>query len=1137
MDAQVHNIHNELVTRLKAAQRKEFRAAVLRGLTLTFAVALVCILLASALEAILRMPVLPRSIVACAVLGLTVTVAVGKVLIPLLRYLGVLKGEKDEDFARRIGLRFPLVRDHLANLLQLYRERRDPRFYSLPLIDAAFDQSRSEMEGIDFSSAIDYSGVRRGSKLLLVAGVTALLLFGLFPGSFVSSSYRMLHFGTSFAAELPFHFIVDPGNKEVVKGESVPVVIRVVGQSRKQVLLLTRPAGQAKFEEQVLQPGPDGAFRSAFPSLKLSTTYAAQSGDIRSDDYTITVVERPVVKSLRVALAFPGYAGLPRKELDENVGDVTALKGTRASFRIEAGKALGDARLVFNDSTQKILHVSGPTATGEVTLMQDHTYHILLRDEEGRTNTDPIEYTIKMVPDAYPTAAILVPGANVDIAENGQVNLLIRITDDYGFSSLRLAHRLMQSRYEKAQEQYTFSPIPIPPDVRTEGNVAYLWSLGELHLAPEDVVSYYAEVFDNDRISGPKAGKSETYTLRLPSLEEVFADADKAHDVSLENVQEALKESQEAHRELEELQQELRKEQQKMTWQQQKKAEELASKYEQVQKKMDEVNKTVEQMVKDLQKNQVLSPETLEKYQELQRLMEELNTPEFAEAMKKLQQSMQQISPDALKQALQQFNFSEENFRKSIERTMNLLKRIQIEQKVDEMVKRAEELAKRQEELQKQTEQTNPSDKARADELSREQKELQQQLEQLEKALADLEQKMQEFPKEMPLAEMENTRKDLEDSQLQEQMDQIAGELQKQQLQQASQGQRQAMKSMGKMMQNLKQMKEAMQQNQQQQIVNEMRRAFQDLLELSKRQESLKNATAGLEPNSAGFRENAGEQMDVMSDLGKVTAGLSSLSQRTFGITPEMGKAIGDAMRQMDQSIQSLTQRNGNAASQQQGGAMASLNEAANMVQSAMNAMMQPGGQGMGMAGFMQRMQQLSGAQQGINQGTRNLGGMSPQQAAELGRLAAEQGMVRKSLEQLAREAAGAGELSKMLGDLNRVAQDMREVQTDLAQGNVNPETIKKQDRILSRLLDSQRSTRERDFEKRRKAETGKDILRAGPSSLDLTTQEGKTRLQRDLLKAMDEGYAKDYQELIRKYFEALEKSGVEGSESEPARP
>jgi hypothetical protein len=151
------------------------------------------------------------------------------------------------------------------------------------------------------------------------------------------------------------------------------------------------------------------------------------------------------------------------------------------------------------------------------------------------------------------------------------------------------------------------------------------------------------------------------------------------------------------------------------------------------------------------------------------------------------------------------------------------------------------------------------------------------------------------------------------------------------------------------------------------------------------------------------------------------------------------------------------------------------------------------------------------------------IGGMTPEQAASIARLAAEQGIVRKSLEQLAKEAAASGDLSKMLGDLNRAVQEMREVQTDLAGGTVNPETLQKQDRILSRLLDAQRSARERDFEKQRKATAGQSIRRASPLAIDLTTQEGRNRLRRDLQKALEEGYARDYEDVIKRYFDVLE--------------
>jgi hypothetical protein len=111
-----------------------------------------------------------------------------------------------------------------------------------------------------------------------------------------------------------------------------------------------------------------------------------------------------------------------------------------------------------------------------------------------------------------------------------------------------------------------------------------------------------------------------------------------------------------------------------------------------------------------------------------------------------------------------------------------------------------------------------------------------------------------------------------------------------------------------------------------------------------------------------------------------------------------------------------------------------------------------------------------------------------------------------------------------MLGDLNTLAREMQEVQTDLARGSVTNETMRKQERILSRLLDSQRSARERDFEQQRRAETGRSTARSLPPQSDPSSLEGTSRLRRDLLRALEEGYAPDYQELIRKYYEALER-------------
>jgi hypothetical protein len=58
--------------------------------------------------------------------------------------------------------------------------------------------------------------------------------------------------------------------------------------------------------------------------------------------------------------------------------------------------------------------------------------------------------------------------------------------------------------------------------------------------------------------------------------------------------------------------------------------------------------------------------------------------------------------------------------------------------------------------------------------------------------------------------------------------------------------------------------------------------------------------------------------------------------------------------------------------------------------------------------------------------------------------------------------------------------------------------------------------------------------VRPSPGAIDLTSQEGRNRLRRDLQKALEEGYTRDYDELIKRYFEVLEQ--YEAGSGQPPR-
>lgn len=1059
------------------------------------------------------------------------------VIRPLVRRFRVFhtRGLSADETAMLVGRHFPDVGDHLRNLMQLGRSGTSTTLYSDELLGASLREFSERSRSMDFTSVVTSERIKRTS-LVGIAVAAGFLLLILFPGSEISgAAYRLAHFQTEFMPPLPFRFSVAPGNVRVIKNESVSITIRALPNTYTalaatlptEITLVLVREGVSAPEQLVLKSDAQGVFRYVSNSLKQSFTYAAESGEVKSETYSVQVTDRPFIRSFAMRIAPPRYARLPEMRLDDNTGDGASLAGSLVQWDVHPSKEIAHAAVVFDGGKRLPLVSHNGVLHASMTLSSTVGYAFELADDQAVTNENPIRYMLTAVSDAMPEIAIVAPGKNLDIVERVNIPLQIRIADDYGFSALRLQYRLVHSKYEKPQDSFSTITIPLPSQSDKEQLVAYLWDVSPLSLVPEDVIEYHAEVTDNDAVTGPKTVKSDSYLLRLPSMEEVFADAEKEQTGAVKTLDESLKQAEALKKELDELDLDVKKNQ-ASDWQKQKKADELIKQYSDIQKKAESMSKQMEAMTQELQKNNLLSPETLKKYAELQKLMQQLNSPEFLEALKKMQEAMKAANPEQLRQAMQNVKFSEESFRNSIERTMNLLKRIQVEQKTDELVKRAQELEKNQEDIRNKTSELQPSDRENAQTLARKQDDLSNDLADIQKEIEKLKAQMQELGKQMPMEKMKKADAAAHDSSMQQSMQQSSQQLKSGQKSQAMKSQMQAGKSMQQMSQSLTEMQEQLLANQMAEAMNGLRKAMEDMLVVSQKQEQLKNQSQKLDYNSPQFRENADHQMNLQSDLSSIANSLAELSQQSFVVTPEMGKALGKAMGQMNMAMNGLEQRSSQQASGAQGDAMASLNQGATIVQNAMKQLQQGGGSAGG--SLLQQLQRMSAQQQGINAQTQQLGqggqeqpgGLSQQQLERMGRLAAEQQAVQKSMEQLNREAQTSPEKNKILGDLKKIADEMKEVVQSLEQHSADTQTQQKQDRILSRMLNAQRSLRERDYEEQRKATTGRTVTLKSPS--ELKKQSEPEGLKRDLQRASESGYSKEYLELIRRYYETIEK-------------
>jgi len=143
---------------------------------------------------------------------------------------------------------------------------------------------------------------------------------------------------------------------------------------------------------------------------------------------------------------------------------------------------------------------------------------------------------------------------------------------------------------------------------------------------------------------------------------------------------------------------------------------------------------------------------------------------------------------------------------------------------------------------------------------------------------------------------------------------------------------------------------------------------------------------------------------------------------------------------------------------------------------------------------------------------------LSPEGQQRMRSLAAEQRAIQESLDQM-REEHGD---ENALGRLGKISEDMEEVVKDLQALKIDRRTIDRQEQILTRMLDAQKSVREREYSKERKREVGKAYARKSPGENMDTEDERAKKLQADLMKALKEGYNPDYEKLIEEYFKTL---------------
>jgi hypothetical protein len=303
-----------------------------------------------------------------------------------------------------------------------------------------------------------------------------------------------------------------------------------------------------------------------------------------------------------------------------------------------------------------------------------------------------------------------------------------------------------------------------------------------------------------------------------------------------------------------------------------------------------------------------------------------------------------------------------------------------------------------------------------------------------------------------------------------------------------------------------------------------MDEAIADLLEIADSQEDL------LEDQQS----QAGQRATTQQGLEETTEGaanrIGELGKKTLFITPEVMQALGRALANQKNAVGRFSMEDmiGGLVSSKE--ATIALNQAATALLKGRDAM----NQAKSSTGFqeaMQQMQSLAGDQEQLNgqslsmlpgnQGSQGQAGrLTPDQSGALGRMAAEQEAIRQGLQEAMKKLGENGGGS--MGQLGQTAEDMKKVAEDLRGGRLNQETVERQQRILSRLLDAPRSVEKRDYSRRRISRPGVDVVRSSPGALSPDLLKSKPSLAALLARGGRDPVSPRYRALVDQYFQAI---------------
>jgi hypothetical protein len=1126
------NNYTLLLQKLRDFKRKYYRNLILKGLIYFSAVFLVSYLTVAVLEYFGRFDTGVRTFLFYSFIASNTFIIGRYILWPALSLFGLRKSLTYAKAAEIIGKHFSEVKDKLINTLQLKEQaglaQQDP--LKRQLIEASVAQKTMELKPVPFVSAVDYRKNRKYLKYALIPLVVLIVLMARSPKMLSESTQRLVEYNKYFEADAPFKFLLKNDSLVAIRQQDFTVNVQINGTELPKDVYLVVDGNPYKMN---LKSKTDFSFILKSVQKDMNLNFSANG--FMSKPYALKVLPRPTLQKFDVQLEYPAYLGKKTETL-QNTGDLTIPAGTIVKWKFYTENT-DNIEFAFNGNTGKAKREGENYYTFQSRFLKDDSYSLKTSNKYLR-NSDSIRYMVNVIPDAYPDIKVEQAQDSVHLK-----NLYFsgEISDDYGLNHLAFKYHFTKTEDSlKIRQPEKSINIQITPGKLLQ-SFYYAWDMNGVDIKPGDELEYYFEVWDNDGVNGSKFTRSQKNFFKAPSQKEREQNTEALNKEMENKMEMAIRQSTQLQKEMQDTKMRLM-DKKTLDWQDKKAIDEMLKKQKELENTVEDIQKQYNKSLQQQNEFNKMDQQILDKHKQLQDLFNQVMDEKTKKMFEELQKLMEQNNKDAVEKQIDKMKFNDKEVQKELDRMMSLFKQLQFEQKLKETSDKLDKLSKKQEDLSKETEnkdkkndgkdQKNGNDANKDEqqkELEKKQDELKQEFQDIKKDIEDLDKKNEELDHKNDMKNDEQDQKDVD-----QEMQNSKENLEKKQNKKASKSQKNASDKMQKMSKKMKQMAEEMQAKEHEEDYQTLRQILENLVYVSFEQEDLMNEFKTTTQYNPHYIELAQRQRKLKEDAKLIEDSLQALSKRVMEIRSFVNKEIGAVNFNMDNAVDELGHRNTAQARSNQQFAMTSLNNLALMLSETMEQMQQQmqqdqqskGGKtcnkpkkkkGPGMKQMEQLQKEISDQIKQMKDGQKQ-GKGGQQLSKELAETAMKQEALRRQLQKMEEEMKKNGQ--KPGNELDDIQEKMKKNEKDLVNKNITEETIKRQQEIMVRMLESEKSEKKQEMDPERESHTSDNKNNPNPPLLEKYLQMKQKEVE--LLHTVPPGLNPYYREKVKTYFQDL---------------